>query len=177
MKKVLIISTSLRNNSNSEILAKRFMDGATINNEVEFISLKQKKINFCIGCLSCSNTHTCVIKDDTNEIVDKMEAADVIVWASPVYYYGMSGVMKTMIDRANPLYSRGYNFKEVYLLATATEDEAYTFDGIKKGIECWIDCLEGVTLKGMVFVGGVEKPKDILNNKKLEDAYLMGKNI
>lgn len=177
MKKVLIISTSLRPNSNSEILAKSFFDGAKVNNDVELISLKNKTINFCKGCLACGKLHKCVIKDDSNEIVEKMANADVIVWATPVYYYSMSGLMKTMIDRANPLYSIDYKFREVYLLATATEDESYTPDGTIKGVECWVDCFEDVKLKGVLFVGGVTNPSDILNNPKLKEAYEMGLKV
>ena len=177
MKKVLIISTSLRNNSNSEILAKSFFDGAKVYNDVELISLKNKTINFCKGCLACGKLHKCVIKDDTNEIVEKMANADVIVWATPVYYYTMSGLMKTMIDRANPLYSMDYKFREVYLLATATEDESYTPEGTIKGVQCWIDCFDNVEFKKTLFVGGVTDPNDILNNPKLKEAYEMGLKV
>ena len=177
MKKVLIISTSLRNNSNSEILAKSFFDGAKENNDVELISLKNKTINFCKGCLACGKLHKCVIKDDSNEIVEKMANADVIVWATPVYYYTMSGLMKTMIDRANPLYSMDYKFREVYLLATATEDESYTPEGTIKGVQCWIDCFDNVEFKKTLFVGGVTDPSDILNNPKLKEAYEMGLKV
>lgn len=177
MKKILIISTSLRNNSNSEILARSFYEGAKISNDVELITLKDKTINFCKGCLACGSIHKCVIKDDANEIVEKMCEADVIVWATPVYYYSMSGLMKTMIDRANPLYSRDYKFREVYLLATATEDESYTPEGTIKGVQCWVDCFEKVVFKNTLFVGGVTEPNDIKSNPKLNEAYEMGLNI
>lgn len=177
MKKILIISTSLRNNSNSEILARSFLEGAKINNDVELITLKDKTINFCKGCLACGKTHKCVIKDDSNEIVEKMCDADIIAWATPVYYYSMSGLMKTMIDRANPLYSRNYKFREVYLLATATEDEPHTPEGTIKGVQCWVDCFENVEFKKTLFVGGVTDPNDINNNPKLIEAYEMGFNI
>lgn len=87
-KKVLIISTSIRPNSNSEILANAFADGArTSGNEVELISLKNKTIDFCKGCFACQKLGHCVIKDDANAITEKMLNADVIVWATPIYYY------------------------------------------------------------------------------------------
>lgn len=90
MKKVLIISTSLRANSNSELLAKEFQKGAKdAGNEVTFVSLKNKNISFCRGCLSCQKLGKCVIKDDANEITDLMCESDVIVWATPIYYYEM----------------------------------------------------------------------------------------
>ena len=123
-KKVLVISTSVRGNSNSEKLAEAFADGArAAGNEVELVSLKNKTIAFCKGCLACQQTGHCVIKDDANAIADKMLEADVIAWATPIYYYEMSGQMKTMIDRANSLFPKDYKFRDVYLLTAAAEDE------------------------------------------------------
>ena len=123
-KKVLVISTSIRGNSNSEKLAEAFADGAkAAGNEVELVSLKNKTIAFCKGCLACQQTGHCVIKDDANAITDKMLEADVVAWATPIYYYEMSGQMKTMIDRANSLFPKDYKFRDVYLLTAAAEDE------------------------------------------------------
>ena len=91
-KKVLIISTSLRGGSNSDILAKECEKGAKeAGHEVEYISLKGKDIKFCIGCLNCQTKGICVLKDDVAEIMEKVLAAEVIVYATPIYYYEMSG--------------------------------------------------------------------------------------
>lgn len=178
MKRVLIISTSIRSGSNSEILAHEFERGAKDSgNEVIFISLKDKKINFCRGCLACQKLGKCVIDDDANAITDEMAKADVIVWVTPIYYYEKSGQMKTMIDRANSLYARSYNFKEVYLLTVAAEDEEFVPERAISGIQGWVDCFEGVTLKETLFVGGVDAPNTIKNNEKLLKAYELGGNI
>ena len=160
-KKVLIISTSLRNNANSEILAKETERGAKeAGNEVEFITLKDKNIQFCKGCLACQKLKKCVISDDANAITEKMKNADVIVWATPIYYYEMSGQMKTLIDRANSLYATGHKFKEVYLITTSAEDS------------------QGIKLCGFVEAGGLEGANEAASNKELlEKAYNMGKNI
>lgn len=84
MKKVLVISSSIRAKSNSEILADSFARGASdAGNEVEIISLKDKKLAFCKGCLACQKIGRCVIDDDANTIADKMKQADVIAFASP----------------------------------------------------------------------------------------------
>ena len=99
-KKVLIISSSMRKNSNSDILANAFAEGArSAGNEVEKISLAGKDIGFCLGCLACQKTEQCIIKDDAVQIAAKMKEADVIAFATPVYYYEMSGQLKTMLDR------------------------------------------------------------------------------
>ena len=100
MKKVLIISSSPRKNSNSEALCMAFADGARESgHEVEVISLRDKTISFCRGCFACQTTKECVIKDDASEICRKALTADVLVFASPIYYYEMSGQLKTMLDR------------------------------------------------------------------------------
>ena len=97
MKKVIVISTSLRAGSNSEMLAEKFAEGARASgNEVEKISLRGKEIKFCIGCLSCQRTGACVFRDDVPAIMEKVLHADVVCWATPIYYYEMSGQMKTM---------------------------------------------------------------------------------
>lgn len=178
MKKVLIITTSLRQNGNSDVLAQAFSDGAKASgNLVETVSLKNKNLNFCKGCLACGKLGRCVIDDDANAIAEKMLDSDVIVWATPVYYYSMSGQMKTLIDRVNSLYYKDYKFRKVYLLATATEDEPYTVEGTKKGVQGWVDCFDGVEFSGTLFVGGVTGPADIKGNEKLKDAFNLGKRI
>lgn len=178
MKKVLIISTSVRPGSNSETLAHEFEKGAKeAGNAVEFVSLKDKKIAFCRGCFACQKLHKCVINDDANAIADKICESDVIVWATPIYYYEMSGQMKTMIDRANSLYSRDFKFREVYLLAVAQEDEEYTPKKAINGLQGWIDCFDGVELKGTLFAGGYNDPNEIAGSEKLREAYELGKSI
>ena len=119
--KVLVISASPRVGSNSDALANEFVHGAKdAGHEVEKVNLREKSIQFCKGCLACQRdgvkemflagdcSKACVIKDDAAEIVQKMHDADVICWATPIYYYEMSGQMKVMIDRGNPLYTTEY---------------------------------------------------------------------
>ncbi len=177
-KKVLIISTSVRPNSNSEVLANAFADGAReAGNEVEFVSLRDKTIAFCRGCLACQKVWHCVIQDDANDIVERMLGAEIIVWATPIYYYEMCGQMKTMIDRANSLYSRDYQFRDVYLLSTATEDEPHVDEGAVKGVNGWVACFEKARFAGKVFAGGVTEPGAIAGHKGLTEAHDMGKAI
>ena len=135
-KKILVVSTSLRADSNSDLLAEAFMNGAReAGHKVEKVSLKDKTIGFCRGCLACQKTGNCVIQDDAGGIVEKMLHADVLVFATPVYYYEMSGQMKTLLDRANPLYTADYAYRAVYLLATAADEDEHAIDGARKGLE------------------------------------------
>lgn len=177
-KKILIIGTSPRRNGNSNRLAVEFQKGAIeAGNQAEIVYLDDKTINFCKGCLACQKLKKCVINDDANEITNKMKDSDVIVWATPVYYYCISGQMKTMIDRANPLFASEYKFKDVYLLAAAADCGDYTFKGTINALEGWIACFNGVQLKGVVTAGGVDSVGAIEGNPVLNKAYELGKSI
>lgn len=176
-KKVLIISTSLRTGSNSEVLARECERGAKdAGHDVEFISLKGKKIDHCIGCLSCNRTGVCVLKDDMAEIIPKVQHADVIVYATPIYYYEMSGQMKTLIDRLNPLYAAEYSFRDVYLIATAQEIGENIFARAYNGLQGWVSCFDKASLKGMVSGGGIDDPYDAPNHPdEMRRAYELGR--
>ena len=178
MKKVVVISTSLRAGSNSQVLAEQFAEGAkAAGNEVEFITLKDKEIKFCVGCLACQKLGACVIKDEVPAIMESVLNADVVCWATPIYYYEMSGQMKTLIDRMNAMYPKEYRFRNVYLLATATENEEETPKRAEMGLTGWIDCYPMSRLAGTLFCGGVTMPRDIEGNGKLQEAYELGKNV
>lgn len=177
-KHILIISSSPRKGGNSETLAASFAKGAAeAGNNVETIYLREKQYGFCKGCLACLKLGHCAIKDDAVEIATRMHDADVLVFATPVYYYSISGQLKTMLDRANPLFGSDYAFTKVYLLATAAEDEAYTVEGAVKAVQGWVDCFDRCELAGTVFAGGVNGVGEITGHPALERAYETGKAI
>lgn len=178
MKKVLVISTSMRKGGNSDMLAGEFARGAEeAGNEVEVVSLIDKKIAFCKGCLACQKTGRCVIGDDADIIAGKMLTADVIAFATPIYYYEMCGQMKTLLDRANPLYTLDYAFRDIYMLTAAAENEVHVPEKAISGLEGWIDCFEKARLAGTVFAGGVTDAGDIKESAVLTEAYEMGKKV
>ena len=177
-KNVLVISTSPRKNSNSESLAAAFAKGALeAGNTVEQISLRGKDIKFCIGCLTCVKTLRCVISDDTEEIRQKMLKADVIAFATPIYYYEMSGQMKTLLDRSNPLYKSDYAFRDIYLLSAAADDGPEVPERAITGLGGWIECFEKARFAGSVFMGGVDAPGEKPEHPSLEEAYRMGLSV
>ena len=160
------------------MLADKFVEGAlSAGNDVEKISLIGKEIQFCKGCFACQKLGRCVIKDDVNDIMAKVLEADVVCWATPIYYYEMSGQMKTLIDRLNALYPLDYKFRDVYLLTTAAEDEEETPKRAEAGLTGWIDCFPKSRLAGTLFCGGVNDPRDIAGNAKLQDAFELGKAV
>ncbi len=177
-KNVLVISSTMRKNGNSEVLAQEFVKGAKdAGNNVEFITLRDREIKFCKGCMACQSLKTCVIKDDSNEVVEKMKNADVIAFASPIYYYEMSGQLKTLLDRGNPLYSSDYKFKDIYFLATSADTNPHSADIAAKGIKGWISCFAGVELKDVILGAGAEGVGDIVNNPAMLQAYNAGLKV
>ena len=179
MSRVVIITTSLRARSNSDILAEKVAEGAkAAGHKVEVISLKDKTISFCKGCLACQKTFKCVIKDDAMEIAEKVKEADTLVFTTPIYYYEMSGQMKTLLDRLNPLYPSDYRFRNVYMLMTAAEDEAFVCKKAVSGLEGWIDCFGKAEFKGSLFCGGINDMGEAAEkNEELKEAYKFGETL
>ena len=172
-KKVLIISTSFRGGSNSYVLAKECAKGAKeAGHDVELLSLKGKDIKYCVGCLSCQKTGICVLKDDVADIMAKVKDAEVIVYATPIYYYEMCGQMKTLLDRLNPLYSADY------LIATAAENDESAFEKAYNGLQGWVDCFEKASLKGIVSGGGIDAANTAASHVDvMKKAYELGKEL
>lgn len=177
-KRVLIISTSLRKDGNSETLAEQFAKGAQeAGHSVERISLRGKTIGFCTGCIACQTQKRCVLRDDADAIAQKMLDAQVIAFATPIYFYELSGQMKTLLDRTNPLHVCDYAFRELYLLATAAMEEKTAIDGAVKGLISWTACFKKAALKGVVGSLGVADVGDIVGKPALREAYELGKTL
>lgn len=176
MKNILVISTSLRPRSNSHALAEAFADGArAAGGNVEVVSLRDKRIEFCRGCLACQKTGRCVINDDAPGIVGKMHDADVIAFATPIYYYEMCGQMKTLLDRANPLFGGDYRFTDIYMLSSAADEGPSVPERAVAGLTGWIDCFERARLRETVFAGGVTDQGEIEGHPALREAFETGK--
>lgn len=109
--------------------------------------------------------------------MQKVLEADVVCWATPIYYYEMSGQMKVLIDRMNAMYSLDYKFRDVYMLTTAAEDEPEVPKRTEAGLTGWIDCYPKSRLVGTLFCGGVDAPRTIRGSVKLQEAYRLGKNL
>ena len=178
MKNVLILSSSPRRGGNSDLLCDEFLQGALDGGNVaEKIFLRDKNIHPCLGCSVCSQYgKPCPQKDDAAEVIDKMLAADVIVMATPVYFYAMSAQMKMMIDRCCGPYTKMKN-KEFYFIATAAEENPGIMQRVVDNFSGFLDCLENPVVKGTVFCGGVWHVGEIKGKAALQEAYDMGKNV
>lgn len=178
-KKVFVVSSTFRKNGNSEILANEFARGAKdAGHEVEILYLRDITMGFCKGCLACAKTGTCVIKDDMTPLVEKVAEADVLCFATPVYYYSLSGQLKTFLDRVNPLYGRNIGPKDVYFMASALDHDPAAVDTPIKDMEGWAGCFDGVELKGVVKALQTDETGDVLKFPDvLAQAYAYGKNL
>lgn len=115
--------------------------------------------------------------DDARAIAELIKQADVVAFATPIYYYEMSGQLKTLLDRLNPLYGTDYKFTDVYLLSTAADTDPETDKRAVSGLEGWIECFERAHLAGKVFVGGVTDGGEIAGHEGLVEAYATGAKI
>ena len=177
-KKILILSGSPRKNGNSDILCDEFMRGALEGgNEVEKIRVSEKKIGYCTACYHCKRSNgECAIKDDMAEILQKIIDSDVIVLASPVYFYSIDAQLKTLIDRTVARWTEVKD-KEFYYIATCADEGR---ESLERTIECfrgYADCVEGAIEKGIVYGTGVYEKGAVKDTAAMEEAYEMGSKV
>lgn len=177
-KKVLILSGSPRKGGNSDLLCDEFMKGAKESgNDAEKIFLRDKKVAPCNACYYCKESGgECAIKDDMAEILDKMQAADVIVMASPVYFYSIDAQMKAVIDRSVARWTNIPN-KEFYYIMTAAEDSDDVMDCTLECFRGFAVCLDNAVEKGVIYGKGVYDKGEIKNMPAMKEAYEMGRNV
>jgi multimeric flavodoxin WrbA len=179
MKKIVIISASPRKEGNSDILCDKFVEGATdAGHQTEKIFLRDKDINYCMGCGYCniSGFNGCAKNDDMDSILDKMIEADVIVFATPIYFCTIAGQLKTFIDRIYAKYTKIKN-KEFYYIMTAGKDDYETIQHALGEFKGLLSYLANSQEKGYVFAGGVTQKGDIKDTEYMQQAYNMGKNV
>lgn len=177
MKKVLIIAGSPRKDGNSDLLAQQFAKGAEeAGNSVEIIYVRDLRLGYCIGCWACLKTGKCFQKDAANDIHAKMLEADVVCFSTPVYYYSVTGQMKTFIDRMNPLYSHMHN-KDFYYMVTAVDTDRRQLDRAIDALEGFADCFDNIRRCGRIYGGGAEQKGDIKTTPAFAEAYEMGKKV
>ncbi len=176
-KKVLILSGSPRKGGNSDLLCDEFMRGAMeAGNIVEKIRVAEKKIGYCCACYACKNTGICVVKDDMAEVLQKMIDADVLVLASPVYFYSIDAQLKTVIDRTVARWLEVKN-KEFYYIVTAADEELSSAETTVACFRGYADCVEGAIEKGIVYGMGNYEKGEITDKKAMMEAYEMGKAV
>ena len=175
---ILILSGSPRRGGNTELLVEALVKGASQKHHVEVVSVHDYKVNPCMGCNACfkNENNACIQKDDMCLIYDKMAVADMLVIASPVYFYGLSAQLKAVIDRFHNPIRDTYHIKKTALLFVGAASLPELFDGILAQYQL---CLNFFKLEdaGRVLVRGVKDKGDIRNADALHEAFHLGSNV
>ena len=176
-KTVLVLSSSPRKAGNSDILCDQFVAGARESgHQTEKIALREKDIHYCTGCGVCFKGKVCSQKDDMAEILEKMMAADVIVMATPVYFYTMCGQMKTLIDRTCAGYKKILN-KDFYFILTAADSSKPAMERTLEEFRGFTGLLKNAKEKGIIYGTGAWEKGDIKGMPVMHDALKMGKTV
>lgn len=176
-KKVLILSGSPRKGGNSDLLCDEFAKGAVeAGHQVEKIRVAEKNIGYCRACYACRESGKCVIHDDMAEVLQKMIDADVLVLASPVYFYSVDAQLKAVIDRTVARWLEVRD-KEFYYIVTAADGENASAETTLACFRGYADCVEGAREMGVIYGMGVYEKGEIRNTPAMLQAYEMGKNL
>lgn len=176
-KKVLILSGSPRKNGNSDLLCAEFARGAAeAGHAVETIRVAEKKIGFCRACYSCKGSGVCAVKDDMAEVLQKMIDADVLVLASPVYFYSIDAQLKAVIDRSVARWEEVRD-KELYYIMTAADGERSSMETTLACFRGYADCVEGAKERGVVYGVGVYEKGEVRDTDAMREAYALGRQV
>ena len=175
---ILILSGSPRKGGNTDLLVEAFVKGASPKHQVEVISVHDYKINPCIGCNSCftREDYKCCQKDDMQIVYDKMAKAEMLVIASPVYFYGLSAQLKAVIDRFHNPIRDTFHIHKMALLLVGAASLPELFNSILAQYEL---CLKFFKLEdmGRVLVRGAKDKGDVKNGDALKLAQELGQRI
>ncbi|WP_024860506.1 flavodoxin family protein [Ruminococcus flavefaciens] len=178
MSNIVILVGSMRKNGNTSRLVQSFSEGAKKNNNVEIISVADYDVNPCIGCNSCFTRegNKCFQNDDMLQIYEKLKNADIVVIASPVYFYGISAQLKAIVDRLHTPMRNTFHIKKLGLLLVGAAELPNLFDPVIMQYQMVLDFFKLESI-GTVLVRGVKDIGDIENNPALKEAYELGDSM
>jgi multimeric flavodoxin WrbA len=183
--KVLGLMGSPRKKGNADLLLDRALDGAkSVGAETEKVLVAKFKISPCIACGGCDSTGECVVHDGMGEIYPKLEEAQGIIIATPVFFMGLPGRIKGLVDRCQPFWVRKYRLSKSFprkrpglLIAVGGTNLTHTFDAIRLEVKSFFHCLD-VKYSGEVLVPGISEHGEIaVKTKALEEAYQAGQRL
>ena len=175
---ILILSGSPRKGGNTDLLVEAFVKGASQKHHVEVVSVRNYKVNPCMGCNVCfmSKDNTCVQKDDMQTFYDKMAHADMLVIASPVYFYGLSAQLKSIIDRFHNPIRDTFHIKKMALLLVGAATLPELFDSILAEYQLCLHFFKQED-SGKVLARGCKDKGDINRSGYLDEAIKLGETI
>jgi hypothetical protein len=177
-KKIVVLMGSPRPHGNTDTLADAFIKGAEASgNEITKFNLNTLKINYCKDCKYCSSHDgECSQKDGMTEIYHELYQADMVVFASPIYFYGLSAQIKTVIDRLFTMTGKSYPITTSILLSPFADTDITVKDPIVMHFKA-ISQFMGWEVKGIITVPQVDQKGDIIGNPSLEEAEKLGQSI
>lgn len=187
MKKVLILACSYRVGGNSDTMAQWALEAAEqAGAQAELVALRDKNISPCTACDACAKTGRCIIKDDGEQVFQKLLEADCVIFCAPVNFYSFGAMPKALIDRAQFLWTgksaiqaANKHDRSVYLLACGGQKFKDNFDCMEKILQCFSLSLEA-KYQGGVFFRGIDAKGDInqqANRQQVMDAVRIWSKI
>lgn len=175
-KHILILSSSPRPNGNSRALCTALMQGAlSVGHTAELLNVAALQIHPCDGCEYCyQHSNQCVIRDDMDLVWEKIDQSDVLVFASPIYFFHFSAQLKVVIDRLYARYRTMHPTESVLLLTSA--DRESVMKPAKLTYQKIVACCR-LKDRGMVLASRVWEVGDIQEHPALAQAYRLGASL
>ncbi len=175
--KILVLTGSPRKNGNSATLAESFIKGAEeAGHHIERFDAAFKEVHPCVACNHCGMNGPCVFNDDFNFVREHIVDADAVVFATPMYYFGISAQLKAVIDRFYAINGQIHRPKKAVLLMTYANTAASEAKPIVSHYETLLNYL-GWTDAGRVIASGVWPVGAVEGTKYPRQAYELGKKI
>ena len=176
--KILILMGSPNRKGSTNILVEEFTKGAKERgHSCEVIDVCRADVHSCTGCISCGYEGPCVQKDGMEKIRNTLLSSDMVVFATPLYYYGMSAQLKTVVDRfcafSSSLNSKGLRSA---LLSVAWNSDDWTFDALEMHYKTLVRYIN-MKDEGMVLGYGCGTPAMTKGSRYPDQAYTLGKNL
>ncbi|MBQ7174272.1 MAG: flavodoxin family protein [Lachnospiraceae bacterium] len=177
MSRIVVLAGSPRKKGNTDRLVDAFVKGVADRHDVEVISVHDYTVHPCKGCNICfSNTdHACIQEDDMPLIYDKLKKADIVVIASPVYFYGISAQLKAVIDRLHNPMRNEFAIRKLGLILVGGATLPELFDAIITQYRLTLNFFH-LEDAGMVLVRGAREKGDV-REEDLENAFRFGQSL
>jgi len=175
---IVVLSGSPRKGGNTDLLVEAFVKGASEKHNVEVVLVRDHHINPYIGCDSCfkRENNSCFQNDNMQLIYEKLLHADMLVVASPVYFYGISSQLKAVIDRChNPIRDK-FAIKQMALILVGAAILPELFDSILTQYKLCLNFF-GLEDTGQILIRGCKDKGDVTNTETLQQAYELGENL
>ncbi len=173
---IVVLSGSPRKGGNTAIMVGAFKEGAeSAGHTVEVVDVAAKKIAPCCACKYCySHGGDCAIPDDMTEVREALKRADMVTFASPVYWFDISAQLKLAIDRMYAFGSCGFSFSKVALLLDSGADGVY--DAAIAAYKAMSSYLKWEDM-GIVTIPGMAEKGDMAASPRLADVRALGASL